>query len=118
MESGPSNRPYSLKILRWLLRGIPISFIELEGLLVRKQVPLASMVAFRQSLTLGKNLDGDACRVCWLLTTTVVLTDKFVEAFGEDKILTSLIGVAYSSGLSKNGSWAEPDAVFPIMKVL
>ncbi|KAK5991890.1 putative beta-glucosidase I-like protein [Cladobotryum mycophilum] len=38
------------------------------------------------------------------------------ETFGEDKILTSHIGVAYSSGLSKNSSWSEPDAVYPIMK--
>ena len=39
------------------------------------------------------------------------------EDFGEDKILTSHIGAAYSSGLSKNKSWSDPDAVFPIMKV-
>ncbi|UKZ67853.1 uncharacterized protein TrAtP1_009011 [Trichoderma atroviride] len=38
------------------------------------------------------------------------------ENFGEDKILTSQIGVAYSSGLSKNKSLSDPDAVFPIMK--
>ncbi|PTB61683.1 glycoside hydrolase family 3 protein [Trichoderma citrinoviride] len=38
------------------------------------------------------------------------------EDFGEDKILTSHIGAAYSSGLSKNKSWSDPDAVFPIMK--
>ncbi|KAL6874828.1 glycoside hydrolase family 3 protein [Trichoderma novae-zelandiae] len=38
------------------------------------------------------------------------------ETFGEDKVLTSHIGVAYSSGLSKNKSWADPDAVYPIMK--
>ncbi|KAM0254386.1 hypothetical protein ACHAQJ_006855 [Trichoderma viride] len=38
------------------------------------------------------------------------------ETFGEDKVLTSHIGVAYSSGLSKNKSWSDPDAVYPIMK--
>ncbi|KKP03542.1 glycosyl hydrolase family 3 N terminal domain-containing protein [Trichoderma harzianum] len=38
------------------------------------------------------------------------------EGFGEDKVLTSHIGVAYSSGLSKNKSWSGPDAVYPIMK--
>lgn len=26
------------------------------------------------------------------------------------------MGIAYASGLSKNGSWAEPDAVVPVMK--
>lgn len=39
------------------------------------------------------------------------------EAWGEDKVLTSHMGVAYASGLSKNGSWAESDAVVPVMKV-
>jgi beta-glucosidase-like glycosyl hydrolase len=39
------------------------------------------------------------------------------EAWGEDFVLTSHMGVAYASGLSKNGSWAEPDAVVPVVKV-
>ncbi|KAL1845200.1 hypothetical protein VTK73DRAFT_932 [Phialemonium thermophilum] len=38
------------------------------------------------------------------------------EAWGEDKVLTSHMGVAYASGLSKNGSWADDDAVIPVMK--
>ncbi|KAF7350258.1 Glycoside hydrolase family 3 protein [Mycena venus] len=38
------------------------------------------------------------------------------EAWGEDFVLTSLMGVAYASGLSKNSSWAEPDAVVPVLK--
>ncbi|KAJ7167966.1 glycoside hydrolase family 3 protein [Mycena filopes] len=38
------------------------------------------------------------------------------EAWGEDFVLTSHMGVAYSSGLSKNSSWAEPDAVVPVLK--
>lgn len=41
---------------------------------------------------------------------------RMQEAWGEDKILTSHMGVAYSSGLSKNGSWSDPDAVVPVMK--
>lgn len=39
------------------------------------------------------------------------------EAWGEDMVLTSHMGVAYASGLSKNSSWSEPDAVVPVMKV-
>ncbi len=39
------------------------------------------------------------------------------EGWGEDKILTSLMGVAYASGLSRNSSWAHPEAVVPVMKV-
>ncbi|KAF2116384.1 family 3 glycoside hydrolase [Lophiotrema nucula] len=38
------------------------------------------------------------------------------ENWGEDKILTSHMGIAFASGLSKNGSWAEQDAVVPVMK--
>ncbi|KAJ7624880.1 glycoside hydrolase family 3 protein [Roridomyces roridus] len=38
------------------------------------------------------------------------------EAWGEDFVHTALMGVAYASGLSKNGSWAEPDAVVPVLK--
>ncbi|KAF2137510.1 glycoside hydrolase family 3 protein [Aplosporella prunicola CBS 121167] len=38
------------------------------------------------------------------------------EAWGEDKVLTSHMGVAYASGLSKNGSWSDPDAVVPVIK--
>jgi hypothetical protein len=44
-----------------------------------------------------------------------ILTDT--EAWGEDKILTSKMGVAYSAGLSKNNSLSDPEAVVPIMKV-
>jgi beta-glucosidase-like glycosyl hydrolase len=38
------------------------------------------------------------------------------EDWGEDYILTSHMGVAFSSGLSKNGSLSDPDAVVPVMK--
>ncbi|KAL1983589.1 hypothetical protein VTN96DRAFT_10168 [Rasamsonia emersonii] len=38
------------------------------------------------------------------------------EAWGEDMVLTSHMGVAYASGLSKNGSLSDPDAVVPVMK--
>lgn len=38
------------------------------------------------------------------------------EAWGEDMLLTSYMGVAMASGLSKNGSWYRPDAVAPVVK--
>ncbi|KAI9710588.1 MAG: hypothetical protein M1820_002724 [Bogoriella megaspora] len=41
---------------------------------------------------------------------------RLQEAWGEDMVLTSHMGVAYASGLSKNSSWSEPDAVVPVMK--
>ncbi|KAI9659117.1 MAG: hypothetical protein M1821_002077 [Bathelium mastoideum] len=39
-----------------------------------------------------------------------------IEAWGEDMVLTSHMGVAYASGLSKNSSWSDSDAVAPVMK--
>ncbi|KAI1259126.1 glycoside hydrolase family 3 protein [Xylariaceae sp. FL1019] len=41
---------------------------------------------------------------------------RMQEAWGEDKVLTSHMGTAFSSGLSKNSSWSEPDAVVPVVK--
>ncbi|ROV97387.1 hypothetical protein VMCG_06866 [Cytospora schulzeri] len=41
---------------------------------------------------------------------------RMQEAWGEDKVLTSHMGVAHCSGLSKNGSWSDPEAVVPVMK--
>ncbi|KAJ7096569.1 glycoside hydrolase family 3 protein [Mycena belliarum] len=38
------------------------------------------------------------------------------EAWGEDFVHTALMGVAFASGLSKNGSWADSDAVVPVLK--
>jgi hypothetical protein len=38
------------------------------------------------------------------------------ENWGEDKILTAHMGVAFSSGLSKNGTWADDNAVVPVVK--
>jgi hypothetical protein len=32
-------------------------------------------------------------------------------------VLTSHMGVAYASGLSKDSTWSDPDAVVPVMKV-
>lgn len=40
------------------------------------------------------------------------------ENWGEDMVLTSHMGVAFSSGLSKNSTWSDPDAVIPVMKVI
>ncbi|KAJ5706573.1 beta-glucosidase [Penicillium malachiteum] len=39
------------------------------------------------------------------------------EDWGEDMVLTSHMGVAFASGLSKNSTWGDPDAVIPVMKV-
>lgn len=41
---------------------------------------------------------------------------RMQEAWGEDKVLTSHMGVAHCSGLSKNGSYSDPAAVVPVMK--
>ncbi|KAI1368392.1 glycoside hydrolase family 3 protein [Xylaria arbuscula] len=41
---------------------------------------------------------------------------RMQEAWGEDKVLTSHMGVAFSNGLSKNSSWSDSDAVVPVLK--
>ena len=46
--------------------------------------------------------------------TDIVL---IIEDWGEDMVLTSHMGVAFASGLSKNSTWSDPDAVIPVMKV-
>ncbi|CAK7205217.1 hypothetical protein SEUCBS139899_007984 [Sporothrix eucalyptigena] len=38
------------------------------------------------------------------------------EGWGEDKVLTTHMGVAFSRGLSKGGILSDPDAVVPVMK--
>ncbi|KAF7300506.1 Glycoside hydrolase family 3 protein [Mycena chlorophos] len=38
------------------------------------------------------------------------------ESWGEDFVHTALMGVHFAMGLSKNGSWADQDAVIPLMK--
>ncbi|KAJ6007301.1 beta-glucosidase [Penicillium herquei] len=38
------------------------------------------------------------------------------EDWGEDMVLTSNMGVAFASGLSKNSTWSDSDAVIPVMK--
>lgn len=40
------------------------------------------------------------------------------EAWGEDMLLTSHLGVAIASGMSKNSSWDRPDAVAPVSNPL
>ncbi|KAJ6155905.1 beta-glucosidase [Penicillium chermesinum] len=38
------------------------------------------------------------------------------EDWGEDSTLTAHLGVAFASGLSKNSTWSDSDAVVPVMK--
>lgn len=38
------------------------------------------------------------------------------EGWGEDKVVTTHMGVAYSRGLSKDGAFSDADAVVPVMK--
>lgn len=74
------------------------------------------MLALRQCLTWPRNHDGAAHKVA-PFRGKLYAADIATEDFGEDKVLTSHMGVAYASGLSKNSTWGDPDAVIPIMKV-
>lgn len=44
------------------------------------------------------------------------LRSSFKSVSGEDMYLTSTMGSAYASGLSKDGTWSRADAVVPVMK--
>jgi beta-glucosidase-like glycosyl hydrolase len=48
---------------------------------------------------------------------SIILMPIPLEDWGEDMVLTAHMGVAYASGLSKNGSLSDHDAVAPVMKV-
>ena len=68
---------------------------------------------------MGKMSRYAQCRLSTVLksikNSKEILTNS-TEDWGEDKILTSHLGVAYASGLSKNSSWNQEDAVVPVMK--
>jgi beta-glucosidase-like glycosyl hydrolase len=57
---------------------------------------------------------SSACISLLILRLSLMLTHVIA---GEDMFLTSIMGVNYAWGLSKNGSWSSPDAVIPVMKV-
>ncbi|KOS23180.1 Periplasmic beta-glucosidase [Escovopsis weberi] len=68
---------------------------------------------FPQNIAMASSWDRD---IVYRVGRAIGTEAASIETFGEDKVLTAQIGVAYSSGLSKNGSWADHDAVFPTMK--
>jgi hypothetical protein len=51
------------------------------------------------------------------LHQNMLSSDNSIETFGEDFVLVSHMGVAYSSGLSKNGALSDSDAAVPVLKV-
>jgi len=90
---------------------------------------------FPQALTLSSSFDTDlvhrvgraigaearsiGIHACFSPVLDLALDPRWgrvQEGWGEDKVLTAQMGVAYASGLSKNGSWARGDAVVPVMK--
>ncbi|OAA82592.1 glycoside hydrolase family 3 protein [Akanthomyces lecanii RCEF 1005] len=76
-------------------------------------------LAYRIARAIGKEARSIGIHGCFSPVLDLALDPRWgrvQEGFGEDKVLTSHMGVAYSSGLSKNGSWHDDDAVFPIMK--
>lgn len=112
-----SNR-YFRRILQWQLHLTQTSCTALDGPLELKQGRLEFTVVSRQSSISPMILAGGEFKVRKPGPNDFPsLAHHRLEGFGEDKVLTSHIGVAYSSGLSKNKSWSDPDAVYPIMKV-
>jgi hypothetical protein len=95
-------------------------FIVLEELLARRQAPLAFMLVSLQYWISERIQGGAALKVRSLCSRKVyksIVLIRKLEAWGEDMVLTSHMGVAYASGLSKNSTWSDPDAVVPVMKV-
>jgi hypothetical protein len=113
------NNPCSHRALACRLVSTPIWCTELDVPLRLKLVQLVYMPAFRLCWTWAWIHDGVECKVkatgSFIARQNACLHDP--EAWGEDKVLTSHMGVAYSAGLSKNSSLGDPDAVIPIMKV-
>lgn len=119
MASAHSSSPCFHKVSGYLPALILNSYIVL-GVPSPPRLDLsASMLVSLLSSILVWIQDGAECKVSSSrdppdATSSVLIKS---EAWGEDKVLTSKMGVAYSAGLSKNNSLAEPDAVVPIMKV-
>ena len=80
----------------------------------------ASMHVLLRFWISAKILDGAGVKVMdthGLIEIADEMLIEFIEDWGEDHILTSHMGVAFASGLSKNSSWSASDAVVPVMKV-
>lgn len=119
MASAPSSSPCFHKVSGYLPALILISYTVL-GVPSPPRLDLsASMLVSPLSSILVWIQDGAECKVSSSCNPLNVASPVLIksEAWGEDKVLTSKMGVAYSAGLSKNNSLAEPDAVVPIMKV-
>ncbi|KAM0414654.1 hypothetical protein ACHAPT_013498 [Fusarium lateritium] len=73
---------------------------------------------FPQSLSLSSSFDTDLVyRVGRALGTEArSIGIQITETYGEDYVLVSHMGVAYSSGLSKNGTLSVSDAALPVVK--
>ncbi|KAK0216679.1 glycoside hydrolase superfamily [Armillaria nabsnona] len=71
---------------------------------------------FPQAVGTGASFDRE---IVYKVGRAIGEEARAIEAWGEDFVLTShmgIMGVAFASGLSKNGSWGDPDAVAPVMK--
>ncbi|RSL60448.1 hypothetical protein CEP54_006720 [Fusarium duplospermum] len=68
---------------------------------------------------LGKESRSIGIHACFSPVLDVAKEPRYgrsQETFGEDYVLVSHMGVAYASGLSKNGALSDPDAVVPVLK--
>ncbi|KAI8957937.1 glycoside hydrolase family 3 protein [Daldinia sp. FL1419] len=73
-------------------------------------------LAYRVGRAIGTEARSIGIHACLSPVLDIGQDPRWGQAWGEDKVLTSHMGVAFSSGLSKNGSWSEPDAVVPVVK--
>ncbi|KAI1370340.1 glycoside hydrolase family 3 protein [Hypoxylon crocopeplum] len=73
-------------------------------------------LVYRVGRAIGAEARSIGIHACLAPVLDIGQDPRWGQAWGEDKVLTSHMGVAHSSGLSKNSSWSEPDAVVPVVK--
>ncbi|KAI0852011.1 glycoside hydrolase family 3 protein [Daldinia vernicosa] len=73
-------------------------------------------LVYRVGRAIGTEARSIGIHACLSPVLDIGQDPRWGQAWGEDKVLTSHLGVAFSRGLSKNGSWSEPDAVVPVVK--
>ncbi|KAM6509545.1 hypothetical protein FALCPG4_017196 [Fusarium falciforme] len=76
-------------------------------------------LVYRVGRALGTEARSIGIQVCFAPVLDVAKEPRYgrsQETYGEDFVLVSHMGVAYSSGLSKNGALSDSEAALPVVK--
>ncbi|KAJ4177933.1 hypothetical protein NW755_013542 [Fusarium falciforme] len=77
-------------------------------------------LVYRVGRALGTEARSIGIQVCFAPVLDVAKEPRYgrsQETYGEDFVLVSHMGVAYSSGLSKNGALSDSEAALPVVKL-